>query len=229
MKEISLREFYDYPENVPIDLIDCVEQEEFSCDKEAIRKIIANHVDIQISLMEEAIVFEEENHMRTLQSYNYDHYCDDSDMGEQKVRLGKVFRKLFLLQEQSREKALGYRTTGARSEVMEVFRELYHEGKLNEAVLHFMVLGEPKFLAKRETAWLLEEPENGGTAITSAMSLFFEKLDRDIRIWGSSCFLSNTVPLSEMEGDSYVQELAKRYKVRVCKSKGDNFFSVKVY
>ena len=65
MKEISLREFYDYPENVPIDLIDCVEQEELSCDKEAIRKIIANHVDIQISLMEEAIVFEEENHMST--------------------------------------------------------------------------------------------------------------------------------------------------------------------
>ena len=42
MKEISLEEFYDYPESVPIDLMDCVEQEELSCDKEVIRKIICN-------------------------------------------------------------------------------------------------------------------------------------------------------------------------------------------
>ena len=200
MKEISLREFYDYPESVPIDLIDCVEQEDFFYDKEAIRKIIADHVGIQISLMEEAIVFEEESHISTLQSYNYDHYCDDSDMEEQKVRLGKVFRKLLLLQDQSSGKALGYRMTGARSEAMEVFRKLYHEGKLNEVVLRFMTLGKSKFLAKRGTAWLLEKPENEGIAITSAMNMFFEKLDRDIRIWGNSCFLSNAVPLSEIEG-----------------------------
>ena len=124
MKEISLGEFYDYPEGVPIDLIDCVEQEDFSCDKEVIRKIITDLVDIQVSLMEEVIISEEETHISTLQSYNYDNYCVGSDMKEQKVRLEKVFRKLFLLQEQSSGKALGYRTTGARTEAMEVFREL---------------------------------------------------------------------------------------------------------
>ena len=92
-----------------------------------------------------------------------------------------------------------------------------------------MALGEPKFLANRGTAWILEELENRRTTITSAVSLFFETLDRDIRIWGASCFFSNTVPLPALERDPYVQELAKRYKVRVCESKGDNFFLIKVY